>query len=50
MVQNGHFVSEQRSAAIFARKQRLLGRLSLLAMTALPPGVFSIARVLSHGP
>ena len=35
----------ERSEAIFARKQRLLGPLPLFAMTVLPPGFFSIARV-----
>ena len=40
----------ERSEAIFARKQRLLRHLPLLAMTAPPSRFFSVAKVLSHGP
>jgi hypothetical protein len=40
----------ERSEAIFARKQRLLRRLSLLAMTVSAPLLLCSSRVLSHGP
>src|SRR6187200_849910 len=40
----------ERSEAIFARKQRLLRRVSLLAMTASPVLRLCSVRVLSHGP
>ncbi len=40
----------ERSEAIFAQKQRLLRRLSLLAMTVSSPLFLCSPRVLSHGP
>jgi hypothetical protein len=40
----------ERSEAIFARKQRLLRRVPLLAMTVSPSSLLCAVKVLSHGP